>query len=84
MKYRLGSVTIEAIDTYVRITIANAGGIGTQDRIAVTKHECPAAAEVAQLLADLRGYWPDRAHLQACGRAADDARRNKADSELCL
>ena len=84
MKYRLGSVTIEAIDTYVRITITNAGGIGTPDRVAVTKHECPPALEIAQLLADMRGYWPDRAHLWACGSAADDARKNKTASELCL
>jgi len=82
MKYRLGSVTIEAIDTYVRITLANYGGIGTQDRIAVTKHECPTAVEVAQLLADMRGYWPDSATLQACSRAAHDAAENKITLDI--
>lgn len=84
MKYRLGSVTLEAIDTFVRVTVANIGGLDAPPRIAVTKHQCPKAEEVAQLLADIRGYWPDAAHLQACGRAADDAKANKESCALVL
>ena len=79
MKYRLGSVTIEAIDTYVRVTVNNIGGADAPPRIAVTKKQCPSATDVAQLLSDIRGYWPDGAHLQACGRAAADARDNKIE-----
>ena len=77
MKYRLGSVTIEAIDTYVRVTVANYGGPDAPDRIAVTKKQCPKASDVAALVADIRGCWPDNAVLQACSRAAEDARNNK-------
>jgi len=83
MKYQLGSVTIEAIDTYVRVTVKNFGGAHCPSRVAVTKRECPAAEEVAQLLVDIRGYWPDAAHLQACSRAAEDAKNNK-DAWVCL
>jgi len=84
MKHRLGSVTIEAIDTYVRITIENFNGIGTSPRIGVTKHETPTDIEVVQLLMQLREstHWPDKAHLQACSRAAYDARANKEAKEL--
>ena len=77
MKYRLGSVTIEAIDTYVRVSVANIGGPDAPVKVSVTKRECPKAAEVAQLVMDIRGSWPDAAVLQACSRAADDARNNK-------
>lgn len=84
MKYRLGSLTIEAIDTYVRVTVAGFGGSGAPDRCAVTKRQCPKAIGVAQLVADLRGYWPDKAVLLACGRAADDARRNREESQVNL
>ena len=77
MKYRLGSVTIEAIDAYVRVTVNNIGGPDAPPRIAVTKKQCPSAADVAQLLYDIRGYWPNNAHLQVCGRAAADARAAK-------
>jgi hypothetical protein len=77
MKYRLGSVTVEAIDTYVRVTVANIGGTDAEPVVAVTKKQCPKAEDVAQLLTDIRGYRPDAAHMQACGRAADDARANK-------
>ena len=66
MKYRLGSVTIEAIDTYVRITVANIGGPDARDRVAVTKKQCPNSDEVAKLIAEMRGYWPDESILQAC------------------
>jgi hypothetical protein len=76
MKYRIGSVTIEAIDTYVRVTVCNIGGPGAKPRIKVTDRETPTSVEVAQVLAEIRGYWPDQAHLQICGRAADDARAN--------
>jgi hypothetical protein len=77
MKYRLGSVTIEAIDTYVRVTVANIGGPDAPAHVAVTKKQCPDAVDVAQLLEEMRGYWPDAAHLQICGRAAADARNNE-------
>jgi|GEM_PF-2959536 len=79
MKYRLGSVTIEAIDTYVRVTVENIGGPDAQPRIAVTKKQFPSAVDVAQLLSDIRGYWPDAAHMQACSRAAEDAKNNKLE-----
>ncbi len=66
MKYRLEGVTIEAIDTYVRVTV---GG-----RTQVTNRQCPKSIEVAILLAQMQGYEPNRAQLQACGRAAVAAR----------
>lgn len=77
MKYRLGSLTIEAIDTYVRVSVANIGGPDAATRTAVTKHQFPKAEEVARLVSDIRGYWPDTAALTLCGRAAEDARNNK-------
>jgi hypothetical protein len=82
MKYRLGSLTVEAIDTYVRVSVANIGGPDAPVKVAVTKRQCPKADEVAQLVSDIRGYWPDAAALQACGRAADDARNNKIELYL--
>lgn len=87
MKYRLGSVTVEAIDTYVRVTVNNFGGSDAPPRVAVTKRQCPPAVEVAALLAQLRELpigSLDAAQQQACGRAADDARNNKAACELVL
>jgi hypothetical protein len=75
-------VTIEAIDTYVRVTVANFGGIDAPDRVAVTKRQLPKPTDVAALLAELQGYYPNRAQLQACGRAADDARNNKIELAL--
>jgi len=69
MKYRLEGTTIEAIDTYVRVTVA--------ERTQVTKKPLPKSIEVAILLEQMQGYAPNRAQLQACGRAADDARNNK-------
>lgn len=78
MKYRLGSVTIEAIDTYVRVSVANIGGPDALVRVAVTKRQCPKAVEVVSLLTEIRGHdYHDAAILQACGRAAEDARNNK-------
>jgi len=77
MKYRLGSLTIEAVDTYVRVSVANIGGPEAPIKTAVTKRQYPEAEEVARLVAAIRGCWPDDAVLQACGRAADDARNNK-------
>jgi len=82
VKYSLGSVTIEAIDTYVRVTVENIGGPGAAPVVAVTKRELPTAADVASLLADIRGYWPDNAHLTACARAAADAAANKIELGL--
>lgn len=68
-KYRLGSVTIEAVGTFVRVCTS----IKTQ----VTKKECPKPIEIASMLFEMQGYWPNNAQLQACGRAADDARLNR-------
>jgi len=82
MKHVIGSVTLEAIDTYVRVTVRNIGGVDAPPVVRVTKRECPEALEVAQLLSEIRGYWPDYSHLCLCSRAAEDARNNK--TELCL
>lgn len=79
MKYRLGSLTVEAVDTYVRVSVANIGGPDAPVRVATTKRQCPRTEEVANLVAEMRGYWPDAAVLQACSRAADDARNNKIE-----
>ena len=87
MKYQLGSLTVEAIDTYVRVTLDNQGGIAGNKKIACTDHECPSAQNVADLISKLRDMPPGRlnsAELQACGRAAVDARDNKAANELNL
>lgn len=79
MKYILGGVTIEAIDTYVRVTTrANTD----RPKIAVTDRQCPEPTEVAALLFRLQGYWPDNAQLQACSRAAQDAHNNKVVLDL--
>lgn len=82
MKYKLGSLTVEAIDVYVRVTVSNIGGIGAPDKVIVTKRQCPKAEEVANLVAEIRGYYPDASVLQACGRAAEDARNNKIELAL--
>ncbi|OHD24627.1 MAG: hypothetical protein A2Y38_16775 [Spirochaetes bacterium GWB1_59_5] len=60
MKYRLGSVTIEAIDVYVRVTVENIGGPDAPPRVVVTKKQCPSGHDVAALLAEMRGVWPDK------------------------
>ena len=74
MKYRLEGMIVEAIDTYVRITTrANTD----YPKVAVTKKECPKATDVASLLAELQGYYPNPTQLQVCSRAANDARDNK-------
>lgn len=70
MKYRLEGTTIEAIDTYVRITLGNG-------KVEVTKRQFPKSIDVAALLHQMQGYYPNRAQLQACGDAANDARGNK-------
>jgi hypothetical protein len=74
MKYRLEGTTIETIDTYVRITVSG--------RTEVTARQCPKSIDVAVLLERMQGYQPNRAQLQACGRAADDAKSNKIELEL--
>ena len=81
MKYRLGSLTIEAIDTFVRVSVANIGGPDAPVRVAVTKQQCPNAEAVAQLVTEIRGYYPDTATLIVCGRAVEDARNNKKEWE---
>lgn len=70
MKYRLEGTTIEAIDTYVRITLGN--GV-----VRVTNRQCPVAVDVARMLQEMQGYWPNQAQLTACSRAAEDAKNNK-------
>lgn len=76
MKYRMGSLSIEAIDTYVRISVVGIGGPDAPIKHAVTKQQCPTSVEIAELISAIRGYWPDNSVLQACGRAAEDARNN--------
>ena len=82
MKYRVGCLTVEAIDTFVRVSVENIGGPDAPVRVAVTKRQFPKAEDVANLVADIRGYWPDATVLQACGRAAEDARNNKIELAL--
>lgn len=74
MKYRLEGTTIEAIDTFVRITMTN--------KTEVTARQFPKSIDVANMLMRMQGYKPNRAQLQACGRAADDARNNKIELVL--
>ena len=76
-KYILGCLVVQAIDTYVRVTVRCMGGPSAPDNVRVTRQECPTAAQVASLVSEMRGYWPDNAVLQACGRAAADARANR-------
>lgn len=84
MKHRLGSITIEAIDTYVRVTAENLGGVDAKPQYFVTENETPEAIEIAHIIHKIKGYWPDAAHLQACGRAADDARANWEEKQIIL
>jgi hypothetical protein len=78
MKYKLGSLTLEDIDQYVRVTVAM--GNDQKDRVKVTKKACPTALNVAELVTTMRdGCWPDKAVLQACSRVAEDARNNKIE-----
>ena len=72
MKYRLEGTTIEAIDTYVRITLGNG-------KIEVTKRQLPSSQEIADMLHRMQGYPLNAAQLQACSRASDDAKNNKLD-----
>jgi len=74
MKYRLEGTTIEAIDTFVRITV---GG-----KTEVTARQLPRSIDVASMLRRMQGYEPNRAQLQVCGRAADDVRNNKIELAL--
>ena len=69
MKYRLEGTTIEAIDTYVRITMAG--------KTEVTAKQLPKSIDVCCMLARMQGYEPNRAQSIACGRAAGDARDNE-------
>jgi len=74
--YRIGSTTIEAIDTYVRITVRNKGGIDAKPIVKCTKKQCPTSEQVAELLTSIKGYRPDSAHLTLCSRASHDAKLN--------
>ncbi len=80
MKYRIGSCELEAIGTIVRVTVNNIGGPDAPPVTRTSRRECPSATDVADMLADIRGYYPDAAHLQVCGRVADDAR---AERDAC-
>lgn len=85
MKYRLGSLTVEAIDTYVRVSNANFGGLDGPTRVAVTKKQYPTYTEIVQIVMELteaRGHWPCAAVLDACSRAAQDAKNNKIELDL--
>jgi len=85
VKYRLGSLTVEAIDTFVRVSVANVGGIGARARVAVTKREFPTPEEVVALVTELteaRGHRPDNAVLGVCSRASRDALDNKIELAL--
>ena len=48
MKYRMGSLTLEAIDGYVRVTVENLGGIDSKPVVKCTKRS-----------GQLRGKWPN-------------------------
>jgi len=74
MKYRLEGTTIEAIDTFVRITMAG--------QTKVTDRQCPKPIDVANMLRTLQGYEPNGAQLSACSRAAHDAADNKIELVL--
>lgn len=84
MKYRMGSLTLEAIDGYVRVTVENLGGIDSKPVVKCTKKERPTARQVAELVMELRGDWPDRAVLQECGMVARDAQDNWESRQLDL
>lgn len=75
MKHVLGNVTIEAIDSYVRVTVEDIG-------CRVTDHQFPKTMDVALLVFEMRGYWPDNAVIQACSRSAEEARNNKIELDL--
>lgn len=51
VKYRLEGTIIEALDTYVRITLGN--GL-----VRVTKRERPTLFEVLVMLQEMQGYSP--------------------------
>lgn len=75
MKCRLGSLLIESLETYVRVTILD-GFTGQPKSVKCTKRERPTAIEVAELVCEMRGLeigWLDAATHRACGRAAADA-----------
>jgi hypothetical protein len=74
MKYRLEGTTIEAIDTFVRISMAG--------KTRVTDKQLPKSIEIANMLMEMQGYQPNNAQLQACGRAAEDAKNNKTEFYL--
>ena len=75
MKLKLGSLTIEDIDTYVRVSIAMEPG--RPDFVKCCAKECPSQIDVITLISEMRGFFPDRAVCQAAGRVAEEARENK-------
>ena len=85
MKHRLGSLTVEAIDTYVRVSVANVGGIDAPLRVAVTKRQFPTTEDIIALvmkLTEANGYRPDNAVQSICSRASHDALDNKIVLDL--
>jgi hypothetical protein len=85
-KFRLGSMTLESVDTYVRVTVENIGGIGAPPMIKCTDMECPTQIQVCELICNLRGFRAitqlDRATRQAAGRVADDAKNSRLEWAL--
>lgn len=82
MKYRVESTELEAIDSYVRITLHNKYFVGSKD-VSVLNKQRPSAQEVANEVMRLRGV--DRlfsAELNMCSRVAEDARNNKIELGL--
>lgn len=83
-KYRFGSKTIEAVGTYVRVTVHNMCGVQGNDVMVCSRRECPSPVEVAQMVAEMQGCWPDRAILDGCARACADARAEHEASQIRL
>jgi hypothetical protein len=74
MKYNVGSLTVEAVDTYVRVTVRNIGGLDAPPCVAVTDNENPTVFDVISLVKRIRKTdFLDYAQEIACSRAAQDA-----------
>ncbi len=85
--YRLESLEIGAIDTYVRVTLHNVGGVAGSKRYKVTKRECPTAEQVRDTVLELyqevygSAQPLNDSQLANCARAAKDARLNREEWE---
>lgn len=73
MKRLLGELRMETSGDRVRVTLGNG-------KTKQTKH-APAQMDIAELISQMRGYWPDRAVLIACGEISRAACRSGAISE---